>query len=142
VNTAGSGGRDFPTETSDPGLGNRGGTGGSESSSVELQSVYFAFDDDSLTGDAKRTLRENAQVLRNNSSARLEVQGNTDERGTSEYNLALGRRRAEAARRYLVDLGVGASRVTTVSFGEENPAVRGSGESAWSKNRRDDFVLR
>jgi peptidoglycan-associated lipoprotein len=70
------------------------------------------------------------------------VQGNCDERGTEEYNLALGKRRAEAAKQYLVDLGIPAQRLSTVSFGEENPASPGQGESAWAKNRRVDFILR
>jgi outer membrane protein OmpA-like peptidoglycan-associated protein len=75
------------------------------------------------------------------SDVRIEIQGHCDERGTEEYNLALGQRRAEAARRYLRDLGISSSRIETKSFGESMPAVRGHGEAAWSKNRRDEFVV-
>jgi peptidoglycan-associated lipoprotein len=81
-------------------------------------------------------------VLQGASGVRIEIQGNCDERGTNEYNLALGKRRAEAARQYLIDLGIDSSRISTISFGEENPAVRGSTEAAWAKNRRDDFIVR
>ena len=139
---------DFGTEATptDPGLGDRGGMQGGTSSSRAvdggLRTIYFDFDDHSLRPEARDTLRHNAAVLAQNGNARLEIQGNCDERGTDEYNLALGKRRAEAAKRYLVDLGVSPNRVTTISFGEENPAVRGHTEAAWSKNRRDDFVLR
>ncbi len=132
---------DFGKEARDPGMGDRGSTSGA---SIEgsFRNVYFAFDDYGLTSSAKNSLRHNAALLRQAENARLEIQGNTDERGTEEYNLALGKRRAEAAKRYLVDLGVDSSQLTTISFGEENPAVRGGTESAWSKNRRDEFALR
>ncbi len=70
------------------------------------------------------------------------LRGNCDNRGTNEYNLALGSRRANSARRYLIDLGINASRIDTVSFGEERPAVRGNNEVAWARNRRDNFVVR
>ena len=109
---------------------------------AEFQTIFFAFDEYSLTGRAKDSLRHNAAVLSQSSGARLEIQGNCDERGTEEYNLALGKRRAEAAQQYLVDLGVEVSQVTTISFGEENPSVRASNETAWARNRRDDFLLR
>jgi peptidoglycan-associated lipoprotein len=107
-----------------------------------LGTVYFDYDDSALREDAKDALRGNAEYLRNVASAKIELQGNCDERGTEEYNLALGKRRAESAQQYLVDLGIANNRMTTVSFGEENPAVTGSSESAWAKNRRVDFVLR
>ncbi len=104
--------------------------------------VYFDYDDSALRPDAKDGLRRNAEFLRSNSSTRAELQGNCDERGTEEYNLALGKRRAESAKQYLVDLGISAQRLSTVSFGEENPATPGEGEAAWAKNRRVDFNLR
>jgi peptidoglycan-associated lipoprotein len=107
-----------------------------------LVTVYFDYDDSALRPDAKDGLRRNAEYLRATASAKAEVQGNCDERGTEEYNLALGKRRAEAAKQYLVDLGIPAQRLSTVSFGEENPASPGQGESAWAKNRRVDFILR
>ncbi len=128
---------------SDPGLGDRGSrSGGVEVMSMEFRSVYFAFDRSALRSQAKQDLNHNAQVLRERSKIRVEIQGNCDERGAEEYNLALGMGRAEAAKRYLVDLGISPSRIDTISFGEESPAVRGHSESAWAKNRRDDFVVR
>ena len=90
--------------------------------------------------EAKSVLTENADWLKQNPDKRIEIQGHCDERGSTEYNLALGMRRAQAAKQYLVDLGVEQSRLRATSFGEERPAVRGEGEMAWSKNRRGDFV--
>ncbi len=109
---------------------------------VELETIYFEFDDSSLRPDAKAALRASAGNLKQNPNVRIEIQGNCDNRGTNEYNLALGNRRAESARRYLMDLGINRSRIGTVSLGEERPAVRGNNEVAWAKNRRDEFVIR
>jgi peptidoglycan-associated lipoprotein len=81
-------------------------------------------------------------LLRDNPSWQVNIEGNCDERGSDEYNLALGTRRAETARNHLVDLGIDPGRIATMSYGEENPAVPGSNEASWAKNRRDDFVLR
>ncbi len=128
---------------SDPGLGDRGSrSGGVEISSKKFRSVYFEFDQSALQRQAKQDLNHNAQTLRERANVRIEIQGNADERGTEEYNLALGMRRAENAKRYLVDRGISPSRIDTRSFGEENPSVRGHSESAWARNRRDDFVIR
>ncbi len=107
---------------------------------MQLATIYFTFDDASLLGDAKRALKNNAKQLKK-SGSRIEIQGHCDERGTEEYNLALGQRRAEVARRYLVDLGVSSARIETNSFGESMPAVRGHDESAWAKNRRGEFIV-
>ena len=117
-------------------------SGGDEGSMGALRTIYFDYDEYGLKARAKQDLQHNAKLLRTRKDARVEIQGNCDDRGTGEYNLALGKKRAEAARRYLIDLGVKSSRVTTISFGEENPVVRGRNEAAWAKNRRDDFVLR
>ncbi len=128
---------------SDPGLGDRGSRSGAvEVSSKKFRSVYFDFNQSALQRQAKQDLNHNAQALRERSNVRIEIQGNADERGTEEHNLALGMRRAENAKRYLVDLGISPSRIDTISFGEENPYVRGHSESAWARNRRDDFVDR
>ena len=128
---------------SDPGLGDRGSRSGAvEVSSKKFRSVYFDFNESALQRQAKQDLNHNAQALRERANIRIEIQGNCDERGTEEYNLALGMRRAETAKRYLVDLGISPSRIDTISFGEENPSVRGHSESAWARNRRDDFVIR
>lgn len=129
--------------TSDPGLAARDSLqGSSESSGIALRTVYFDFDVYALRADAKQSLEQNANTLRQSPDLRIEIQGNCDERGSTEYNLALGQKRAEAARKYLVALGIDTSRIDTISFGEENPAVRGHNETAWAKNRRDDFVTR
>ena len=81
------------------------------------------------------------EYLKGNGKAVVQIEGHTDERGSVEYNLALGQRRAQSAKTYLVQLGTDASRLPTISYGEERPAVEGNDESAWSKNRRDEFVL-
>ncbi len=133
----------FGSEGTDPGMGDSGAGGaGMDAGGSEFSPVYFQFDDHSLRTEARAALKHNADVLGRNAAWRVTVQGNCDERGSAEYNLALGQKRADAARRYLVDLGVNASRIDTVSFGEEKPAVRGHNETAWAKNRRDDFVAR
>lgn len=125
-----------------------GPSGGSASgayfpgSSPGLTTIYFDFDQSNLRSDAKAGLKANADFMKSNASAAVLIEGNCDERGSEEYNLALGMRRAEAAKRYLVDMGIEASRMSTISYGEERPAASGSGESAWAKNRRDDFKVR
>ncbi|MCP4004774.1 MAG: peptidoglycan-associated lipoprotein Pal [bacterium] len=133
----------FKEAAPDPGLNTAGQSGrGADASSADLLSVYFGFDDHGLGSEARAALKRNADVMSRNADLRVTIQGNADERGSEEYNLALGQKRADSARRYLIDLGVAASRVGTVSFGEENPAIRGHNETAWAKNRRDDFVAR
>jgi len=108
----------------------------------ELQTVYFDYDRWNLRDDAKRALRSSAELLQKSQSPEIvTVAGHCDERGSEEYNIALGDRRADAVKRYLVDLGVPASRLRAVSFGESQPAVRGEGEAAWSRNRRAELVL-
>lgn len=98
--------------------------------------VFFAYDRSELSSEGRRTIEAWAMWLQQNPSASLAIEGHCDERGTREHNLGLGERRAEAARGFLVSLGVDARRVTTVSYGKERPAVVGSAESAWSQNRR------
>jgi peptidoglycan-associated lipoprotein len=109
---------------------------------VELvfETIYFDFDKYTLKTDAKSALGTNARTMRENGDASVLIQGHCDERGTVEYNLALGEKRAKAARDYLVDLGISADRIRTISYGEERPANPGHDESAWSQNRRAEFV--
>jgi peptidoglycan-associated lipoprotein len=104
-----------------------------------MDTVYFEFDQATLSDLAKETLVRNAEWLRANPNARIQVEGNADERGTPEYNLALGERRAAAVKSYLSSLGVEGGRLVTISYGEERPADPGHGEEAWEKNRRVDF---
>jgi len=98
--------------------------------------VYFAFDSSVLREPSRAVLRQQARWLEQNPNVRVTVAGHADERGTREYNLALGARRAEAVRRYLVGLGIAPNRLDTISYGEERPAVAGSNDQAWAQNRR------
>ena len=103
--------------------------------------VYFAFDSSHIEQDQISRIEHNADFIKDNSGIHVRIEGNCDERGSREYNLALGERRAKAAKRYLINLGVAADRLNTVSWGEEKPLVYGQDEQSWAQNRRDDFVL-
>jgi len=103
--------------------------------------VHFEFDKSDITDEAAATLQRKADALRQHPGVTLTIEGHCDERGSLEYNLALGMRRAESAMRYLVTLGLDADRFRTVSFGEERPLVNMNNESAWAQNRRDEFVM-
>jgi peptidoglycan-associated lipoprotein len=105
-----------------------------------LKTVYFEFDKSDLSDEARMVLRANADFLKANGSVGVAVEGHCDERGTIEYNLALGQRRAQAVKDYLASLGVGAVRIRTVSYGEERPVAFGHDEAAWAQNRRAEFV--
>jgi peptidoglycan-associated lipoprotein len=108
----------------------------------ELQTIYFDYDRWKLRDEARQALRNNAEQLQASpESGVVTVVGHCDERGSEEYNLALGDRRAAAVKQYLMDLGVPSSRVSTASFGESRPAVQGEGEAAWSRNRRAELSL-
>lgn len=117
------------------------GKSSATAASSPLKDVFFEFDRHDLTGDARDILKGNAEWLKKNSSARVEIEGHCDERGTSEYNLALGAKRSQAARDYLVTLGIAADRISTISYGEEIPACIESGENCWHQNRRVRFVV-
>ena len=106
-----------------------------------LRPVFFEYDSDELSGDAQKTLDDNAGLLKKNATWTVTIEGHCDERGTAEYNLALGERRAVAARAYLVSLGIPADRLRTVSYGKEFPFDPGHSETAFSKNRRAHFVI-
>ncbi len=108
----------------------------------KLEAIYFDFDKYVIMPEGREALKRNAEWLQKNAGAKVVVEGNCDERGTNEYNMALGQRRADAAAKYLVDLGVAKERVGTVSFGEEKPICTESNEACWSKNRRDDFRVK
>jgi peptidoglycan-associated lipoprotein len=103
--------------------------------------VYFDYDSDALSADAQAKLDEKLSILNTNASVMLRIAGHADERGSDEYNLALGQRRAAAAKRYLTQRGIADNRIAIISFGEERPAVQGMDESAYSQNRRDEFEI-
>jgi peptidoglycan-associated lipoprotein len=106
-----------------------------------LKPVFFELDSSELNGDAQQTLQANAGVMKQYGTWQVTIEGHCDERGTAEYNLALGERRANAARDYLVSLGIPAARVRTVSYGKEFPFDPGHTEAAWRNNRRAHFVI-
>lgn len=101
-----------------------------------LATIYFGYDSNSISEEAKEILKENARYLKNNSNLKVVVEGHCDERGTAEYNLSLGQRRALKVKEYYVQLGILPSRIATISYGEEKPEDRKSNEAAWAKNRR------
>jgi peptidoglycan-associated lipoprotein len=103
--------------------------------------IYFDLDKSDLKNEARMMLDAKLPLLRANPNVRIRISGHADERGSDEYNVALGQRRAASAKRYLVDQGIPADRIDVVSFGEERPAMMGSNEDAWSRNRRDEFEI-
>jgi len=107
----------------------------------KLYTIYFDFDKYNIKAGEKANLDLNAKWLKLNNGVRIRIEGHADERGETEYNLALGDKRARTVSKYLGDMGVSSSRLTTVSYGEEKPAVNGHDESAWSKNRRAEFMI-
>jgi peptidoglycan-associated lipoprotein len=145
--TTGTGGTGTGTGVSSTGVGT-GGTSGISGRSLEdmlrqqgvSDRVFFQTDSSSLTPEGRNTIDGWARLLRQNPGITAAIEGHADERGTREYNLALGERRAVAARSHLVSLGIPAQRVTTVSYGKERPAVVGSNEAAWAQNRRAVLV--
>lgn len=118
-----------PTETSSVGQ------------SEATKNVYFAFDDYTLSPDSQESLNKLAEFMKGTPSVVVQIEGHCDERGSTEYNLALGERRAQSVKNYLVQLGIDPARLPTMSWGEEKPAAQGSNESAWSQNRRAEFVV-
>jgi len=109
--------------------------------SSPLKDIHFEFDRYELRADAREALDANAKWLREHPLVRVEIEGHCDERGTNEYNMGLGAKRAQAARDYLVSLEISAQRLSTVSYGEEIPVCTEHTESCWEKNRRDRFVI-
>jgi peptidoglycan-associated lipoprotein len=113
----------------------------SEQSMFENEDIYFEFDSIRLDPEAQEILTQKAAWLRKNPSVRVTIEGHCDDRGTNEYNLALGEGRAQSARAFLIDLGIKESRLTSISYGEERPIASGQNEEAWAKNRRVHFVI-
>lgn len=108
---------------------------------VTVTDIFFDFDQSAIRNDSKKTLADNVLWLRTNPAAKVTIEGHSDERGSSEYNLALGERRARVTRDFLVATGIEANRISTISFGKERPFVLGHDESAWKWNRRAHFTL-
>ena len=107
-----------------------------------IKDIYFDFDKSNIRPDAREVLKTNADWFLKNSNVSIIIEGHCDERGTAEYNMALGQRRAEEAKKYLVNLGVKESTLKTISYGKERPVDQGHDEEAWAKNRRDHFVVK
>lgn len=108
---------------------------------ASLQTVYFDYDAFTLSDQARDALAQNADILKKRKGARVQLEGHTDERGSDEYNLALGEKRAAAAKKYLTAMGVPGDSLSIITYGEEKPAAQGSSEEAWAKNRRVEFVV-
>ncbi len=115
--------------------------GPAEAAGMKIPDIHFDFDKYTIHSDAKPVLKEVAEILHKNSGMKVVIEGNCDEKGTVEYNMALGDRRASEARTALVALGVPASRIETVSYGKEKPVCHESSEKCWAQNRRDHFVM-
>jgi len=109
---------------------------------LNIQNIYFDYDKSSIRPDAREILKANAEIFTKNGNAAIVVEGHCDERGTAEYNMALGERRAQETKQYLVNLGINASRIETISYGEERPLDNRSIEEAWAQNRRAQFLLK
>lgn len=120
----------------------RKGTLGKETAAGPLRDVNFDFDRYNIRPDAREILKANAVWLKANQRAQVEIEGHCDERGTGEYNMALGAKRADAVKRYLTDLGIAANRLSTISYGEELPLCKEQSEICWAKNRRGHFVIK
>ncbi len=105
-----------------------------------LQPIYFDFDKSFIRDDAKPVMKANAEWLKANPNVKVKIEGNCDERGTREYNQALGQRRAASAKKYLTDMGISGNRISLISYGKEKPICNESNEDCWQKNRRDDLV--
>jgi peptidoglycan-associated lipoprotein len=106
-----------------------------------LQPIYFDLDQDAIKADAQANLDQKAAILVANPGLRIRIAGHADDRGSDEYNIVLGNRRATSAKRYLETKGVDASRIETISYGEERPVDSAASEAAWAKNRRDEFEI-
>ncbi|MCE5230502.1 peptidoglycan-associated lipoprotein Pal [bacterium] len=131
----------LPPPISGDTLTGAGKRSGNTAQVAELHTVYFSYDSDQLSSEAQATLDGNLAWLQANANAEIQIAGHCDARGSTEYNLALGDRRAKNVMSYLVSKGIPQQRMTTISYGKENPAVPGDSEEAYSKNRRVEFLV-
>jgi len=139
-------GMDSGVTTEDQDMGNDGMNlelnGDSDSGKAgTLSTVYFDFNSSTLSSSTRDALESNANFLKEHPSVEVQIEGHADERGGVQYNLALGEKRSQAVKQYLVSMGVSSSRISTISFGKERPIAFGHDESAWSQNRRANFVV-
>ncbi|UCF74065.1 MAG: peptidoglycan-associated lipoprotein Pal [Deltaproteobacteria bacterium] len=107
----------------------------------EPEPIYFDFDKSSIREEYRPILEKTGAFLKDNTGVKMRIEGNCDDRGSPEYNLALGERRANSAKQFLVSLGISPDRIEVISYGEERPLASGYSEEAWAQNRRDDFVI-
>jgi peptidoglycan-associated lipoprotein len=112
-----------------------------ETAETMVKDIFFEFDKSNISPDAREILKANADFLLKNGNSKVVIEGHCDERGTAEYNMALGQRRAQETKNYLVNLGIKEPRIKTISYGEERPFDPGHNEDAWAKNRRAHFVV-
>lgn len=124
------------------GAGTESAAGAGSVAGPVLGDIFYDFDSSALSTEAQDQLKQNASWLKTNAAPSVTIEGHCDERGTDEYNIALGERRANSAKEYLTNLGVNSSRLSTVSFGEERPFDTAHNEEAWAKNRRAHFVTK
>lgn len=128
----------------DVGSGDMGSSGMTDSDSgnaMGLETIHFPYDSFEIVGENRDILKNNIKIMKDNPSVAIQIEGHCDERGGIQYNLALGEKRANAVKQQILAGGVGGSRVTTISMGKEKPIAMGSGEDAWSKNRRANFSI-
>ena len=131
--------------SSSPRATSSGGIFGSRNAGAvmpQARSVYYEYDQSTIRADGTKVVDTNAQYLREHPDLKIKVEGNADERGSREYNLALGQRRADAVQKRMTILGIPSDRIETVSYGKEKPKAVGHDESAWSENRRSDILYR
>jgi peptidoglycan-associated lipoprotein len=132
---AGSGG------VSDTTMPTSGAKDSDSGNAMGLQTIHFPYDSFDIVGENKDILKANVKILKDNPTLNIQIEGHCDERGGSQYNLALSEKRANAVKKAITAGGVGGSRITTLPMGKEHPLVQGSGEDAWAKNRRANFVI-
>jgi peptidoglycan-associated lipoprotein len=125
----------------EPGMGPEGQHEKSGGMAEGLKPVYFDFDKSFIRDDAKAVMHANAEWLKAHPKAKITIEGNCDERGTKEYNQALGQRRATSAKKYLADVGIADSRISLISYGKEKPVCNEHDETCWQRNRKDDFIV-
>ena len=128
------------TAEAKPGMKSEGSNEKAGTMAEGLKPIYFDYDKAFIRDDAKAVMKANAKWLNTNPKAKIKIEGNCDERGTAEYNQALGQRRAASAKKYLTEMGVSGHRISLISYGKEKPICSEHDETCWQKNRRDDFV--